>query len=573
MVRSLTVCALVASACGSSGPSSPDVALAQSRAPLNIPHAFELASKMPPHLAVMFSMSWFGIPASDPQGEGPDPSYGNTLWNGACVTANDPKQCGACVLSGANDTCLTTGSAQRQMASRRRPLAGIYSASGKDTEGDGRIDLMLSTLRRPCDDGARLGAWTLQLNGTRDTAAHPANPSCTTCEIAYGATVGFFSRADAAGMTNVIIPGDDATWYFHFGGGVGLGACDDSPNNPKQNCIDALTQDTVDMVQLAGAHPSAVRIAGKLVVFYYVDPGYLSAAQWSTLLQNARNAVGQDFYAFATLQNPTRTDYFTAFDALAPWIQLDWANSSGATVRAHAAAWAAGEHDALFAALGANPGRVALGGVTPGFDDFTMNWGACQERQLPPGDPRDPAVLQGEFDYLAGRSAKGLIFETWDDWTEGSEFEPDVEGGPSVLVALRGELGGLFGDPVDPVGDARLAARWNGYGQARNCDGAAAGTPPVIELICADAGTDTGLDGGVDGGTDAGASGKDGGTAASDAGRPDAAAVDAGPSPVATGHGCGCAGSGAFGPGLLSLFFLACVSRSRRGSAVRLCRW
>jgi hypothetical protein len=116
---------------------------------LNVTHTFDFDAQMPPHLAVMFSMSWFGIPASDPQGAGPDPSYGNTQWNGACAASNNPSQCGNCLLYGAGDACLTTGSMERQMASRRRPLAGIYSASAVDPEGEARVDLMLSTLRRP----------------------------------------------------------------------------------------------------------------------------------------------------------------------------------------------------------------------------------------------------------------------------------------------------------------------------------------------------------------------------------------------------------------------------------------
>ena len=79
---------------------------------------------------------------------------------------------------------------------------------------------------------------------------------------------------------------------------------------------------------------------------------------------------------------------------------------------------------------------------------------------------------------------RGVVLETWDDWTEGTEFEPDVAGGPSVLVSLRRQLGALAGEPADPAGDARLAVRWTSYGQARNCGGGSAGTPPAIALAC-----------------------------------------------------------------------------------------
>ena len=41
--------------------------------------------------------------------------------------------------------------------------------------------------------------------------------------------------------------------------------------------------------------------------------------------------------------------------------------------------------------------------------------GACQPRTI----PRDPALLQAEFNYLTSNQVKGVLFETWDDWTEG----------------------------------------------------------------------------------------------------------------------------------------------------------
>ncbi|MGH7328426.1 MAG: hypothetical protein ACREJX_08755, partial [Polyangiaceae bacterium] len=335
---------------------------------VQIDHAFDLDAQMPAHLAVMFSMSWFGVPASDPQGNGPDPSYGQNKYgyaiDGGCTVSSNPATCSTCVLRGANDACLQTGTYERNNASRRRPLAGIYSASAKDAEGLRRVDLMLSTLRRPCDDGAKLDAWTLQLDGTYATDAHASNPTCVTCNIAYNATLGFLNEADRVGMKNVIIPGDDATWYFHFGSAVGLGSCDDSTaGNAKQKCVDALTQDFVDMSNLAAAHDSALKIAGKPVLFTYLDPAHLDSAGWKTVLQNARNASGRDFYVVSAIQNPTETQYFDAFDGIAPWINLNWNATSGATVRAHAEAWSENLHHDLANAVASYPGRVAFGGA------------------------------------------------------------------------------------------------------------------------------------------------------------------------------------------------------------------
>ncbi|CAF2753127.1 unnamed protein product [Rotaria sp. Silwood2] len=97
-------------------------------------HTYDLASQMPSRFVCMFSVSWFGIGPSDPQGKGPDP-YTNH-WDigkqGSCVSASQPDQCG------------TDG--QRNISSYYRPLAGIYSSSGLDNESLARIDLMLTTL-------------------------------------------------------------------------------------------------------------------------------------------------------------------------------------------------------------------------------------------------------------------------------------------------------------------------------------------------------------------------------------------------------------------------------------------
>ena len=79
------------------------------------------------------SMSWFGIPSSDIQGAGADASYGNwcveVLLRCArnCCRVFNPGKCG---ISNNANACAAFGTAgqQRNIASKRRPLAGIYSA-------------------------------------------------------------------------------------------------------------------------------------------------------------------------------------------------------------------------------------------------------------------------------------------------------------------------------------------------------------------------------------------------------------------------------------------------------------
>lgn len=292
----------------------------------------------------------------------------------------------------------------------------------------------------------------------------------------------FYKRATNVGMNNVM-PGYDATWTFNFGQYFGLGYCNaSSGSNNKQNCLDAIQSDFVDMVTIAMNNSQAtVMFNGKPVILTYTDAGsqYANVTEWNTLLQNVRNIANQDFYVVGTTLD---SNFFECFDALAPWVNLGlWNEATGNTTYEQAYNWVTSEHSGLFSNVINYPGRVVFGGVAPGFDDYTQDWGACQPRQI----PRDPALLNATFDYLITQNVRGVVLETWDDWTEGTEFEPDVLGGPSLLVLLRQNIGRLFNEPDDPVGDQRLANRWLNYGQHRNCKHS--GPIPVTNLTCPNA--------------------------------------------------------------------------------------
>lgn len=524
---SVTLFAALLTACGPIEQPDDAASLGQS---LAITHSYDLAGHMPPRLAIMLSMSWFGVGSSDRNGTVAgsqlDPTYGNWLHgteylptSSACTSYTGT----VCVAGSTPGGCVN---GERNIASRYRPLAGIYSASGRDTESQRRVDLMLSTLTPTCNQGARIDAWAVQINQVEFTSKYPSHHQANTDDYAWRAYQTFLSRADANGLTSVILPGYDSTWYFHFGDGSSLGSlkpgkCDDSSGNPKQNCMNAIRDDLVDMLDEGASHPSALRINGKPLVQLYVDTQFMTPAQWKSTLDAARNMTHNartglartpiDFYTVATA-GPA---YFTAFDALTPWIHTEqWKSfsSSGANQPyTHALQWVKARHDALIDACAAgvagNPGCVVFGGVNPGFDDFTKQWGCpCQERRIPDPvldgyPPRHPDLMRAHFDYFEGCKSgtsctskhasydfKGMLMMTWDDFTEGSLFEPNVEEGTEKLVALRQGLGVLFGDISsangDPAGDAALDARWTGFGQARSCDNSVVNVAPPLTLIC-----------------------------------------------------------------------------------------
>jgi len=182
-----------------------------------VTHVFDFASRAPARLSIMFSMAWFGIPASDPQTPGgSDPTYHN--WNAggtpcSIVTPN-PAAANACVLMGAGNACVANdpaGTAHRVISSRRRPLTGIWSGTGLDVESQRKLDLMLAMLRRPgcrADDGARLDAWTMQNNSIKFSSKYVTHPSAA-ADLPYRTMLALFARADAAGIPNAIVPGFD----------------------------------------------------------------------------------------------------------------------------------------------------------------------------------------------------------------------------------------------------------------------------------------------------------------------------------------------------------------------------
>jgi len=234
----------------------------------------------------------------------------------------------------------------------------------------------------------------------------------------------------------------------------------------------------IDMITIANAHDSSYKINNKLVLLYYLDAALMTPSEWKVVFDNVRNIMKQDFYVVGATENPS---FFAAFDALLPWVNLEqWRTAPGSSTYQKALNWVTKEHGALFSEVGKHPGRVVFGGVVPGFDDYTEDWGKCTPREI----PRDLNLLQAEFDFLKSRKVKGVLLQTWDDWTEGTHFEPDVKEGPTLLVRMRQLLGSLYNEPPNPAGDKKLSDTWKHYGQVRNCKGGRHGTIPTINLKC-----------------------------------------------------------------------------------------
>ncbi len=432
-------------------------------------HTYDLASQIPSRFACMFSMSWFGLGPTDPQGAGPDAysSHWNVGSQGSCVPAAQPNQCGF--------------DGQRNISSNYRPLAGIYSSSGLNEESRARIDLMLTTLKKSasCDYGhAQLNAWSIQLESIQLSSRYRPNPSVNV-EIPYQAYLHFRQRAEALGFSSgVIVPGYDSSWLYTFSSDLGFGRCDNSnSSNPRDACLNSTIADFVDIITNIST-TSNYFINGKPLIYVYTSIGgnLPTSSEWSYVWTSVRQRVTRDFYTICTTPS-----LLTVFDAVAPWIDLvAWSmTSSSLPLYNRTLAWLELVYGPILSSS-IPSGRVIMGGLAPGFDDFTQSWGACQHRTI----PRHDDVMRAQFDYFSSHSIRQLFIYTWDDWTEGSQFEPDMTNGTKFLLLLRQSIASFYGEAQNIDGDAKLVSRWINYPQLRNCTPINVTSIPSIDMSC-----------------------------------------------------------------------------------------
>ncbi|CAF3308862.1 unnamed protein product [Rotaria socialis] len=432
-------------------------------------HTYDLATQIPSRFVCMFSVSWFGLDRSDPQGAGTDASSGH--WNvgsqGACVAAAQPDQCGS--------------DGQREISSNYRPLAGIYSSSGLDNESLARIDLMLTLLIKEgqCDHGhAQLNAWSIQLESIQLSSRYIVDPSVNV-EIPYQAYLNFRQQSQILKFpSGVIIPGYDSTWLYSFSNSLGFGLCDNSnSSNPRDACLNSTIADFIDIISDISLNSNYL-INGKPLIFIYTSIGgnLLTANEWSYVWSNVRQRVTLDFYTICTTPS-----LLSMFDGVAPWIDLvAWSMTNSALpLYNRTLSWLNLVYDPILSS-NISSGRIIMGGLTPGFDDFTQSWGACQPRNI----PRHPDLMRAQLDYFSSNSIQHLFIYTWDDWTEGSQCEPDVTNGTQILLLLRQSITSFYGATQNTKGDTMLNSRWVNYPQLRNCTAINVTSIPSVDMSC-----------------------------------------------------------------------------------------
>lgn len=435
----------------------------------SVVHIYDLSFKIPSKFVCMFSMSWFGLDTTDPQGSGPDvySSHWNVGSQGSCVPAVQPNQCGS--------------DGQRQISSNYRPLAGIYSSSGLNIESLARIDLMLSTIKQSdyCDYGhANLNAWSIQLESIQFSSRYRLNPS-PNVEIPYQAYLHFRQRVEYWKYpSGVIVPGYDSSWLYTFSTSLGLGRCDNSDsNNLREVCINSSIADFIDIISNISTI-SNYMVNGKPLIYVYTSIGsrLLNSTEWSYIWMTVRQYVSIDFYTVCTT-----TSLLNVFDAVAPWIDLvAWSmTNSSLPLYNRTLAWLELVYGPILSST-IPSGRIVMGGLTPGFDDYTQSWGACQTRTI----PRHADLIRAQLDYFTAHQIRHLFVYTWDDWTEGSQFEPDTMNGTKFLLLLRQSIASFYQQAQSIDGDTKLVSRWTNYPQLRNCTHINVTSVPITIISC-----------------------------------------------------------------------------------------
>jgi hypothetical protein len=203
-------------------------------------------------------------------------------------------------------------------------------------------------------------------------------------------------------------------------------------------CPGAMDRAAADLAYADAAYlfsPAYLKLAGKPAVFVFPYPDIDPCLDWAALRTamsgHEVNLIDQDPGPCPPMPpppcpcNPARDALFDGFFA--------WVNPGAADWDPYGLEWGR-DYLHWFYQTMASPdyaGKLAVGGVWPGFDDLLAPW-------APPGENRFMSRAGGEvWDgtwELAGDYAAGVVMiATWNDYEEGT----DVESGVQMVVDMQ----------------------------------------------------------------------------------------------------------------------------------------
>lgn len=456
--------------CNKSTPYTDDEALALTGAlsgnPSSEAHIWNFADNIPETLVMMDYENWLGIPSYDTyttgdNSAGEDGSYG--LWEvskAKATLANSGWSALDSTTYPFNDygshfpVVCATGSqpftGERHIASRFRPLNGIYSSSVVGAESEARWDLNMSLLRTDSNP-----------NGRVDLAVKSVGSLAFENQEDNIQRLGFensISRCESLGLTNCMTFRYHPTTLWIFTQGL-----------TRDEIIAQHYVDLAYYINLLKSSPSAYRVNGRLLVGWYINEDVtMTVEETRALFDATRIDTSEDFYTYTTWKD---TDWFGCCDIISPWVDIPKYNSAtGATEAIKSEAWTIAKHEGYLDAMSYYPGRAVFANILPGFDDWTKQWGDGVERVI----PRSTGLIQGQFSGAAslrnsGKPVAGIHLLTWDDWAEGTQWEPTTTEGVVYIDRMTTEIANYYGEAISTGDTAAFTDVFNNYGKLRDC--------------------------------------------------------------------------------------------------------
>ncbi len=172
-----------------------------------------------------------------------------------------------------------------------------------------------------------------------------------------------------------------------------------------------------------------------------------------------------------------------------PWVSgTDYDAATGATERLKAEDWTRLRLDQILTEAATYSGRIVVGSLFPGFEDWAKGFGQGLDRDV----PRSEDLVQGQIDRFLTDGITAVQCGTWNDYPEGSQWEPtlqlpdDSEDAQELRWLTEG-LARLYSESVVTAETTALKQSWLDYvGQTcADVDIEGAGSRPIAATVSA----------------------------------------------------------------------------------------
>ena len=217
--------------------------------------------------------------------------------------------------------------------------------------------------------------------------------------------------------------------------------------------------------------PAYQKVAGVPVIYVFgmVSTGF-SAGDYAKVTKELMEEGEQrgKNHVFALVGDSTvKPEYFKAASALFEWINMDCL-ARNESWKANPEQWEDYARGEAFRVSEDRSDIFVIGSVYGGFDDARLgggNWGRGNRRYLP---DQNGLVAKKTINYTVEKGFPWAIVQTFNDWNEGTEFEPSQELGFSRIwnmMDLSARMKGAILNPHQAVSAVERFALKQSNGQ------------------------------------------------------------------------------------------------------------